>query len=171
MYDYTTCRCSLDHLPLFAFGFAHGELLLQQLHSLGQLLVPEAETVHLLLLLPQALVPLLQLVLVRIRNGKKKITVVSEQEHSAWSRQWPLNNHNHATLLSCFTLYSIYALTGCVHAFYYVIIDSGQLCKLIRESNTILIPRLCKMRPCVFFVLIHNIKLCNSTFLLLSAFL
>lgn len=64
------CRCSLDHLPLFAFGFTHGELVLQQLHSPGQLLIPEAETVHLLLLLPQALVPLLQLVLFRIRKIK-----------------------------------------------------------------------------------------------------
>lgn len=54
-----------DHLPLFALGFTDSELLLQQLHSLGQLLVPEAEAVHLLLLLPQALVPLLQLLLTK----------------------------------------------------------------------------------------------------------
>lgn len=52
-----------DHLPLFALGFTDSELLLEQLHPLGQLLVPEAQTVHLLLLLPQALVPLLQLLL------------------------------------------------------------------------------------------------------------
>lgn len=59
MRDQLTHHTSLDHLPLFAFGLTHSELLLQQLHPLGQLLVPEAETVHLLLLLPQALVPLL----------------------------------------------------------------------------------------------------------------
>lgn len=52
-----------DHLPLFPLGFTDSELLLEKLHPLGQLLVPEAQTVHLLLLLPQALVPLLQLLL------------------------------------------------------------------------------------------------------------
>lgn len=62
--------CCLDHLALFALGFTQGQLLLQQLHPPGQLLVPEAEAVHFLLLLPQALVPLLQLFLFRIRRSK-----------------------------------------------------------------------------------------------------
>lgn len=52
------------HLPLFAFGLAGRQLLLKQLHPLGQLLVSEAQTVHFLLLLPQTLIPLLQLLLI-----------------------------------------------------------------------------------------------------------
>ena len=51
------------YLALFTLGLTGDQLLLQQLHPLGQLLVPEAQAVHLLLHLPQALVPLLQLVL------------------------------------------------------------------------------------------------------------
>jgi len=66
-----TQLCSLflnfphDHLPLLALGFTDREFLLKQLHPFGQLLVPEAETVHLLLLLPEALVPQLKLLLMK----------------------------------------------------------------------------------------------------------
>lgn len=61
-----------DHLPLFALGFTNSQLLLKQLHPLGQLLVSEAETVHLLLLLPQALVPLLQLLLMSKKERNER---------------------------------------------------------------------------------------------------
>lgn len=52
-----------SHFAPLALALGQQQLLLQQLHSLGQLLVPEAQAVHLLLHLPEALLLLLQLIL------------------------------------------------------------------------------------------------------------
>lgn len=51
------------HLALFTLGLGDLQLVLQQLHSFGQLLVPEAQAVHLLLGFTQALFTLLHLLL------------------------------------------------------------------------------------------------------------
>lgn len=56
------------YLALFTLGLSDLQLLLQKLHSFGQLLVPEAQAVHLLLGFTQTLFSLLHLVLQPKKN-------------------------------------------------------------------------------------------------------
>lgn len=92
------------------------------------------------------------------KKKKSQLYLSSKPVHRVDNGPWIIIIMLLCRAVALFTAYMLWLAVFL--AFYDVIIDSMLLCKLIIDSTTVLILRPCKMGPFVFFVLIHNIKLC-----------